>query len=484
MQRDLKSSIAIFGPTASGKTKLGVTIARTFLGEVVSVDSLQCYRPGGVVTAKPRAEEMQGVPHHMIDYLEADEEPHDFVSMAAEKMDDISSRGKLPILVGGSTSLTIPLLHEAFKRRYRMMVITLVPGQSTYQSLIQARADEMLEMGLLDELTELKRLQQSLLGDEPDFDKGIWKAIGYSEFFSYLQSDTGTGDHGVLIQNALTSMYVNTIRYGLLQLEWIQHTLMPILHKGRVACISLPVSDKASWIVDVEGPAISIITEFCHNSPSMWLPSKETPKHRVVCLFGGASSGNDPAHIEAAKALAHVLHRHDIKLIYGGGTTGIMGAIAGTLVELSGPNAVHGIIPAALARYEEEVTKECADPSRFGTRTVVRDMHTRKRLMVKSVLDGAPGSGFVALSGGYGTMEELFEVTTWYQLGIHGRSVCIFNVSGFYDGLLHWISKVVQDGFVDLKDAGILRVAASADEVVSCLGDKHSSSRIGELEWI
>jgi uncharacterized protein (TIGR00730 family) len=178
------------------------------------------------------------------------------------------------------------------------------------------------------------------------------------------------------------------------------------------------------------------------------------------------------------------LHRYGIELVYGGGTTGIMGAIASTLVELSGPNAVHGIIPAALARHEEEVTKECADPSRFGTRTVVRDMHTRKRLMVKSVLDGAAGSGFVALSGGYGTMEELLEVTTWYQLDIHGRNVCIFNVRGFYDGLLYWISKVVRDGFVDPKDAGILRVAASADEVVSCLGDKHLCSRIGELEWI
>lgn len=135
--------------------------------------------------------------HHMIDYLEADEEPHDFVSMAAEKMDDIASRGKLPILVGGSTSLTIPLLHEASKRQYRMMVVILVPGQSTYQSLIQARADEMLEMGLLDELAELKHLEQTLLGDEPNFDRGVWKTIGYPEFYSYLQSDTDTSEHGV-----------------------------------------------------------------------------------------------------------------------------------------------------------------------------------------------------------------------------------------------------------------------------------------------
>lgn len=65
-----------------------------------------------------------------------------------------------------------------------------------------------------------------------------------------------------------------------------------------------------------------------------------------------------------------------------------------------------------------------------------------------------------------------------------GYPLCIFNVSGFYDELLHWISKVVRDGFVDPKDASILKVAASADEVVSCLGDQHLRTRIGELEWI
>ncbi|KAJ3527499.1 hypothetical protein NM208_g10669 [Fusarium decemcellulare] len=290
MQLDLKLCIAIFGPTASGKTKLGVSLAKTFLGEVISVDSLQCYKPGSIITAKPHAKEMQGVPHHMIDYLEADEEPDGFVAMAADKIEDITRRGKLPIFVGGSTSLTIPLLHEAFKRRHRMMAITLVPNQATYQSLIQARGREMLETGLLNELSELKHLQQTLLGDEASFGRGIWKAIGYSEFYSYLQSDAVTGEHGLSIQDALTSMYANTLQYGFHQLEWIRHTLTPLLHKERVACISLPVSDKASWTSDVEGPAISMASEFCHGSRVMWLPSKEISKPRVVCLLSDTPS--------------------------------------------------------------------------------------------------------------------------------------------------------------------------------------------------
>uniref|UniRef100_A0A0B7K0P2 Cytokinin riboside 5'-monophosphate phosphoribohydrolase n=1 Tax=Bionectria ochroleuca TaxID=29856 RepID=A0A0B7K0P2_BIOOC len=204
----------------------------------------------------------------------------------------------------------------------------------------------------------------------------------------------------------------------------------------------------------------------------------------INTLRGGASSGNDPAHIEAAKALAHALHRYGIELVYGGGTTGIMGAIASTLVELSGPNAVHGIIPAALARHEEEVTKECADPSRFGTRTVVRDMHTRKRLMVKSVLDGAAGSGFVALSGGYGTMEELLEVTTWYQLDIHGRNVCIFNVRGFYDGLLYWIRSIaLSEPYASVDDLFRVRDLSTAAEYKDLRAHNFSPSSLKGLDF-
>ncbi|EXK76289.1 hypothetical protein FOQG_18963 [Fusarium oxysporum f. sp. raphani 54005] len=150
-----------------------------------------------------------------------------------------------------------------------------------------------------------------------------------------------------------------------------------------------------------------------------------------------------------------------------------MGAIASTLVQLSGPSAVCGIVPAALVKYEEGMTPRRADPFEFGTRTVVRDMHTRKRLMANAVLDGAPGSGFVALSGGYGTIEELLEMTTWYQLGIHKCGICIFSVEGFYKGLLDWIDQVIWDGFIGQKDASIFRVATSANEVVSCLSDKH-----------
>ncbi|KAG6018416.1 hypothetical protein E4U41_003903, partial [Claviceps citrina] len=131
-----KLTIAILGPTASGKTKLGVAIARAYLGEVISVDSLQCYKPGAILTARPCPEETEGVPHHLVGYLEADEEPDDFVSRAAAAMDDISARDGLPILVGGSTSLTMPLLEEASRRGYGVLAVTLAPHASVYQRLV------------------------------------------------------------------------------------------------------------------------------------------------------------------------------------------------------------------------------------------------------------------------------------------------------------------------------------------------------------
>ncbi|EGU79237.1 hypothetical protein FOXB_10268 [Fusarium oxysporum f. sp. conglutinans Fo5176] len=474
MQANEKLCIAIFGPTASGKTKLGVAIAKAFPSEVISVDSLQCYKAGSILTAKPTVQEIDDVPHHMVDYLEADEEPHDFVAMAADKMEEVTNRGKLPILVGGSTSLAIPLLHEALKRQYRFIAATLIPRQSTYWQFIQVRANEMLERGLLGELEELRDLQQSLLDDNACFHKGVWKAIGYQEFYPYLEADMSCSARQSSFQRGLALMNANTLQYGFHQLEWIRSVLNPFLQQAGVFSnyqtlqqrhieLELQVSSRLSFVA----PPFSRIVEI-----------------KLTFTSGGSSSGNDPKHIQAAKNLAFALHSNNYKLVYGGGTTGIMGAIASTLVQLSGPSAVQGIIPVALAKYEEKLTKKNADPSKFGSRTVVKDMHTRKRLMIDAVIGGAPGSGFVALSGGYGTLEELLETTTWYQLGIHQCGICVFDVCGFYKGLLDWVDQAAQAGFVGTEDVDILRIATTAEEVIGYLGSQNGRySRMGELEW-
>lgn len=110
-------------------------------------------------------------------------------------------------------------------------------------------------------------------------------------------------------------------------------------------------------------------------------------------------------------------------------------------------------------------------------------MHTRKQLMAKKVVEGGPGSGFVALSGGFGTLEELMEMTTWNQLGIHGCGVVVFNVGGFYDGLIQWVKTAVSEGFIAPGNGGILVEALDAEEVVRELRGYRVSKQRFNLDW-
>ncbi|EDU46464.1 lysine decarboxylase-like protein [Pyrenophora tritici-repentis] len=216
--------------------------------------------------------------------------------------------------------------------------------------------------------------------------------------------------------------------------------------------------------------------------------SNGTTNQPVVCVFCGASEGTSPVHMEAARNLAKALHKANIKLVYGGGTVGLMGEVARTLVSLSGPDSVHGIIPAALTRLEQN--HDPANPSGhsidhtiYGRTTVVKDMHTRKQMMAQEVIKGGPGGGFVALSGGYGTFEELMEVTTWNQLGIHNMPVIVFNVDGYWTGLIEWVKNAVTSGFIAPTNAGILSEALSAEEVVTCLNEYESAPGRFNLTW-
>lgn len=183
-----------------------------------------------------------------------------------------------------------------------------------------------------------------------------------------------------------------------------------------------------------------------------------TPSHSC-----GASPGTSSSHLSAARALARAMHQNDMHLVYGGGTVGMMGELAKTLVSLSGPEAVHGIMPESLMELE----RNSDDEKTFGRVTIVADMHTRKRMMTREVIEGGPGSGFVALSGGYGTMEELMEVVTWKQLGIHKRGVVVFNIDGYWDGLLQWVNKAVDSGFIAEHNRSIIVEAKEAHDVVT-----------------
>ncbi|KAK4105026.1 hypothetical protein N658DRAFT_504547 [Parathielavia hyrcaniae] len=221
-----------------------------------------------------------------------------------------------------------------------------------------------------------------------------------------------------------------------------------------------------------------------------------TNKRAKICVYCGSSAGNKPEYAEAARALARAMAAQNIALVYGGGTVGLMGEVAKTLVSLSGPDSVHGIIPEALVRYERDPTytskqlngatgSHLAVPeeSVFGRTTIVKDMHTRKRMMAREVIEGGPGSGFIALSGGYGTLEELFETATWNQLGIHSKGICVLNVNGFYDGIFSWINKSVEDGFIHGENKRILVEAKSPDEAIAALRDYKLSDAVFKLSW-
>lgn len=188
-------------------------------------------------------------------------------------------------------------------------------------------------------------------------------------------------------------------------------------------------------------------------------------------------------HKAAARALAETLHKNDMNLVYGGGSVGLMGEVARTLVALSGPDAVHGVIPQALVRFEQDDAGKPIDETVYGRTTVVKDMHTRKALMARLVIEGGPGGGFVALSGGFGTIEEVMEVTTWNQLGIHERPVVLFNVDGYWDGLVQWIKTAVDSGFVSAANSGIVVEALSVDGVMKCLQEYKKSEGRYQLKW-
>jgi predicted Rossmann-fold nucleotide-binding protein len=166
-----------------------------------------------------------------------------------------------------------------------------------------------------------------------------------------------------------------------------------------------------------------------------------------------------------------------------------MGEIARSLVSLSGPESVHGIIPAPLVKYERGPDSEVStggilpEYSVYGKTTVVKDMHTRKQMMAQEVLAGGKGSGFVALPGGYGTLEELMEVVTWNQLGIHNRGVVVFNAEGYWDGLLNWVKKSVEAGFVGEGNKDIIRAEKTAEDVVRALREYKVAKGRFKLEW-
>jgi len=152
-----------------------------------------------------------------------------------------------------------------------------------------------------------------------------------------------------------------------------------------------------------------------------------------ICVFCGSNLGAAPVYQTAARALAAEIVRRGLGVVYGGGSVGLMGVVADRVLEAGGE--IIGVIPEALA------TKELLHP-RVPDMRRVADMHQRKALMAQ--LSGA----FIALPGGYGTFEELFEIVTWAQLGFHRKNIGLLNVAGYFDPMVNLIEHAIREGFI------------------------------------
>jgi uncharacterized protein (TIGR00730 family) len=172
------------------------------------------------------------------------------------------------------------------------------------------------------------------------------------------------------------------------------------------------------------------------------------------CVFMGSSLGRLPAYRDAAAELARVMTARQIGVVYGGNTLGLMGVLAETAFALG--NEVIGVIPHSIAEAEAARTE-------LTKLHVVDTMHERKALM--SQLSDA----FVALPGGLGTLEELFEVWTWAKLGIQAKPIGVLNVAGFYDRLLEFIRQIDADGFIVPEDHDLIVVSENPQELVERL---------------
>lgn len=173
-----------------------------------------------------------------------------------------------------------------------------------------------------------------------------------------------------------------------------------------------------------------------------------------VCVFAGSSPGRNPVYEEAAAHLGRVLTSRGIEVVTGGARVGLMGTVADAVIDAGG--RVTGVIPRDLA------DREIAHRG-LSELLVVDSMHARKLAMADRV------QAFIALPGGFGTLEEVFEAFTWTQLGIHAKPVGVLDVAGFFGPLLHFLDTVVDNGFVHPEHRIQFLAATEPDELLDAI---------------
>lgn len=180
-----------------------------------------------------------------------------------------------------------------------------------------------------------------------------------------------------------------------------------------------------------------------------------------VCVYCGSKTGNNSSFVPQTKALGHTLASNKIGLVYGGGSVGLMNEIANATLSRGGQ--VHGVIPQHL--YDMEVAHK-----NLTALHITDTMHERKAMMAEL------SDAFIALPGGFGTFEELMEAITWLQLGIHNKTVILFNIDGYYNKLIEFIDEAVKNKFITKDNRTLLKTATTIEECLNHLPFHSKSS--------
>ena len=171
---------------------------------------------------------------------------------------------------------------------------------------------------------------------------------------------------------------------------------------------------------------------------------------KSIAVFCGSKTGNNKMYLAHATELGHLMAAKNIVLIYGGGNKGIMGAVANAVMEKNGQ--VIGIIPEVLLGWEQQ-------HEGISELLVVENMHVRKRMMYEKC-DAA-----IILAGGFGTLDELFEMLTWNQLRIHDKPIFILNTDGFYNALIEHMQKMIQENFLYTNITEAVTIVTTPEEI-------------------
>ncbi|HPF41707.1 MAG TPA: TIGR00730 family Rossman fold protein [Phycisphaerae bacterium] len=187
---------------------------------------------------------------------------------------------------------------------------------------------------------------------------------------------------------------------------------------------------------------------------------------RNICVFCGSAPGNKPAFAEAARRLGAAIADRSMGLVYGGGNVGLMGAVADAVLAKRG--RVIGVIPHSLEQ------KEVAHRG-LTELHICRTMHDRKRMMAERA------DAFIAMPGGYGTLEEIFEVITWAQLGIHHNPCALLNVDGFFDHLVQYLDHAVGAELLKPRFRQLLMVDTDIDRLLDAI-ESYEPPEV--MQWI